>query len=229
MRTNYQSGLKPNMGMPERPPVTKKSKTASTDASGPDDSQEAAHSPGRIFPAGPSVNSASSTTTPAVTYPGGETSSNDSDAFSFNFSDRDYVFPSNLGPYSTRRNLSIKSSSSSWSKQQGPAQSPARSTSMPPNLSGSAVDSARRSSKTKLKADKDLKALSLQASTASLAPSPRVPSTCDPAHSSSIQEKLSSGSGWRLKFVSAFLFLTLDHVFFFFLSVSVFSLSSLHT
>lgn len=206
MGTNGQSGSKPNMGMPERPPVIKKSKTEPTDASGSDDSQAAAHPPGPIFPAGrrvsptPSGNSASSTATPAVTYLGGGTSSNDSDAFSFNFSDRDYVFPSNLGPYSTRRNLSIKSSSS-LSKQQGSAQFPARSTSMPPNLSGSALDSGRRSTRTKLKADKDLKALSLQASTAALAPSPRVPSIRDPAHSSSIQENSSFGSAWRLKFL----------------------------
>ncbi|XP_073034934.1 probable ion channel POLLUX isoform X2 [Primulina eburnea] len=208
--TNGPSGSKPNMGMPERPPVTKKSKTEPTDASGSDDySQAETHPPGPIFPAGrrfspiPSVNSASSTATPAVTYLGGGTSSNDSDdAFSFNFSDRDYVFPSNLGPYSTRRNLSIKSSSSSsLSKQQGSAQFPARSTSMPPNLSGSAVDSARRSSRTKLKADKDLKALSLQASTAGLVPSPRVASIRDPAHSSSMQENSSFGSAWRLKFL----------------------------
>ncbi|KAK6157010.1 hypothetical protein DH2020_011258 [Rehmannia glutinosa] len=211
--SNDQSSPGPNPAKPERPPLTKKSKTT---ASGSDDSQPP-HFPGPLFPAvrrlspTPSFNSSSSSTTTtstsAVTSPGGGGSST-SDAFSFNFSDRDYVFPSNLGPYSTRRNVSVKSSSSfsksQQQKQQPPAQLAVRSNSMPSSLSsagGSTVDSARGigspGNKPKLRNEKDLKALSLQASSGLVPASSVVTGPRDSTNSCSVQKTYSFRNSWK--------------------------------
>lgn len=152
---------------PEQPPVLKKSKITV-----PDDARTP-HFPGPLFPAvrRPSSNSSSSSSSSAASTT--SSASTSSDAFSFNFSDRDYVFPSNLGPYSTRRSVTVKSSSSKSPNLA--SQLPMRSASMPSIVSAggnraSAVDSLRRTdvpkSKTKLKVDKDLKPLSIQSSAA---------------------------------------------------------------
>ncbi|XP_051146747.1 probable ion channel SYM8 isoform X2 [Andrographis paniculata] len=170
----HSSPGRSHSGKAERPPVTKKSKTS--------DDPQTPHFPGPLFPAvrrvspSPSFSSATAASSSGENSPGG-------DAFSFDFSDRDYVFPSNLGPYSTRRNVSVKSSPSKSQRQnqQSIPQLTARSTSMPSSFSsggergrgggdggGSGVDSPRGAiNKTKLRADKDLKALSLQASASS--------------------------------------------------------------
>ncbi|CAA3010031.1 ion channel DMI1 [Olea europaea subsp. europaea] len=159
---------------PEQPPVLKKSKITV-----PDDGRTP-HFPGPLFPAvrRPSSNSSStfpssssSSATAATVSTTTSSASTSRDAFSFNFSDRDYVFPSNLGPYSTRRSVTVKSSSSK--SQNLASQLPMRSASMPSILSAggnraSTVDSQCRTdvpkSKTKLKVDKDLKPLSIQSS-----------------------------------------------------------------
>ncbi|PIN16988.1 hypothetical protein CDL12_10356 [Handroanthus impetiginosus] len=230
--SNGQSSSGQNPAKPERPPVNKKTKTA---VSGSDDSQTP-HFPGPLFPTvrrvspSPSLNSTSTTTTSSSvgTSPGGGGSnSSGSDALSFNFSDRDYVFPSNLGPYSTRRNVTVKSSSSfsKSQKQQKAAQLPVRSTSMPPSLSSgggggdSTVDSARsvRSpvNKPKLRAEKDLKALSLHASVSAssgLVPAPSVVSgRRDSSNSCSVRKASSFRRSWMLKF---FCFLSIYYAIF---------------
>ncbi|KAL0335267.1 UNVERIFIED_CONTAM: putative ion channel SYM8 [Sesamum radiatum] len=217
--TNAQSIAGQSPGKPERPPLNKKFRTAD---SGGDDAQTPHFPAVRRLSPSPSFNSTSSSTSTttnasssAPTTTGGGLSSSSSDAFSFNFSDRDYVFPSNLGPYSTRRNVTVKSSSSfsksQQQKQQSQSQLPVRSTSMPPSLSsaggggGSTVDSARGIgspvTKPKLRAEKDLKALSLQASasassalvpTASVASGPR-----DSANSYSVQKTSSFRNSWK--------------------------------
>ncbi|GFQ01634.1 probable ion channel sym8 [Phtheirospermum japonicum] len=200
---NGQSSPFQNPGKPETPPVTKKSKNT---ASGMDDPQPP-HFPAvrRLSPT-PSFNSSSS-----VSNGGGDCSSSSSDALSFNFSDRDYTSTSNLGPNSTRRNVSVKSSSSFPPKSQQPDQSAVRSTS---NFSsgggavGPAVDSARGFgspvNKPKLRNEKDLKTLSLQA------PSGLVPAsslvTGPRANSSSVQ-KITRNS-WKL---TCFCFISLSY------------------
>ncbi|KAL0357198.1 UNVERIFIED_CONTAM: putative ion channel SYM8, partial [Sesamum calycinum] len=224
--TNAQSIAGQSPGKPERPPLNKKFRTAD---SGGDDAQTPHFPAVRRLSPSPSFNSTSSSTSTttnasssAPTTTGGGLSSSSSDAFSFNFSDRDYVFPSNLGPYSTRRNVTVKSSSSfsksQQQKQQSQSQLPVRSTSMPPSLSsaggggGSTVDSARGIgspvTKPKLRAEKDLKALSLQASasassalvpTASVASGPR-----DSANSYSVQKTSSFRNSWKAFWVSTY-------------------------
>ncbi|KAG8368837.1 hypothetical protein BUALT_Bualt15G0088300 [Buddleja alternifolia] len=226
---NGQSSSGQNLAKPERPPMNKKFKTTSNSAS---DDPQTPHFPGPLFPAvrrlspTSSFNSSSSSaaSSSTSTSPGGG-SSISSDSFSFNFSDRDYVFPSNLGPYSTRRNVTVKSSSSfskpQPQKQQSPSQLPVRSTSMPHRLSsagegGSTVESDRRIgspiSKPKLRVDKDLKALSLQAASASasgLIPAPSV--IRDSASSCRVQKTSSFGNSWKLYLLRFFCLVSVSY------------------
>ncbi|KAL2254303.1 UNVERIFIED_CONTAM: putative ion channel SYM8 [Sesamum indicum] len=234
--TNAHSVAGQTPGKPERPPLNKKSRT--TDSGG-DDAQTPHFPAARRLSPSASFNSTSSTTSTttnasssAPTTTGGGLSSSSSDAFSFNFSDRDYVFPSNLGPYSTRRSVTVKSSSSfsksQQQKQKPQSQLPVRSTSMPPSLSsaggggGSTADSARGIgspvSKPKLRAEKDLKALSLQASasassalvrTSSVVSEPR-----DSANSCSVQKTFSFRNSCKAFWLKFFCFVSVSYAIF---------------
>lgn len=186
--SNSQSKPGQNSGKPERPPVNKKSKTTLSNS---DDSQTPAVR--RLSPT-PSFNSTASSSTTTT-----------SDAVSFNFSDRDYIFPSNLGPYSTRRSVSVKSSSSSAPKslqKMSPFQLPVRSASMPHNDSRTDTTGSPQN-KPKLRADTDLKALSIQASASSslgLIPSPTV--VHDGENSCRVQKCCSIKNYWKVQLVS---------------------------
>ncbi|EYU26483.1 hypothetical protein MIMGU_mgv11b015718mg, partial [Erythranthe guttata] len=195
----------------ERPPVSKKFKTTTSSS---DDSQTPPHFPGPLFPAvrrlspTPSFNSttsSSSSSTTTTTSPRGGGNTTTSDAFSFNFSDRDYVFPSNLGPYSTRRSVTVKSPSPSSSfpkSHQPPPQFPARSTSMPPTLSSTVGPARGHTAKPKLKSDNDLKTLSFQPSVSTslgLVPaSSIVPETRDSSNSSTARENSGFRHSWKV-------------------------------
>ncbi|XP_057796681.1 ion channel DMI1-like isoform X2 [Salvia miltiorrhiza] len=188
---------------PERPPLSKKSRTTSSNS---DDSQTP-HFPGplfrRISQTPPSSCSAASSTATATSSSASTSSS--SEAFSFNFSDRDYVFPSNLGGYSTRRNVSVKSSSSFPKSQPPPPQLSARSASMPPSLSsGGGGGLTSPLNKLRLRADKDLKALSLQASLG-LVSAPAVASVSG-NHDTVIQKSSSFNNSWRVYLLKFFCF-----------------------
>lgn len=211
---------------PEQPPVLKKSKITV-----PDDGRTP-HFPGPLFPAvrRPSSNSSStfpssssSSATAATVSTTTSSASTSRDAFSFNFSDRDYVFPSNLGPYSTRRSVTVKSSSSK--SQNLASQLPMRSASMPSILSAggnraSTVDSQCRTdvpkSKTKLKVDKDLKPLSIQSSAlASSLTASSLSSRRNSANSYSSRKVSGVRISWILNLVSIlFFFLCWFFIFF---------------
>lgn len=186
---------------PERPPLSKKSKTTSSNS----DDSPTPHFPAvRCLPSTPPTFSAPSTTSSSAS------TTTSSEPFSFNFSDRDYVFPSNLGGYSSRRNVSVKSSSSSsFSKSQQQQQSlpqPARSASMPPSLRGGGGGGGGLTSppnKSKLRAEKDLKALSLQASVSSslgLIPAPAVAS--ESGHRDTLNSSVVLKNSWKVSLVS---------------------------
>ncbi|KAM7482128.1 hypothetical protein LguiB_006711 [Lonicera macranthoides] len=97
--------------IPERPPLLKKSKTIADDSRIPPP-----HFPGPLFP--------------AVRRSDPDSSAGGGDAFAnqrFGLSDRDYVYPSFLGPYSSRNRVTVKPSG----KPQRREVPPARSASMP--------------------------------------------------------------------------------------------------
>ncbi|KAL8525373.1 hypothetical protein ACS0TY_014848 [Phlomoides rotata] len=213
--SNGQSRPGQNPAKPERPPVNKKSKTTFSNS---DNSQPPNFPAVRRLSPTPSFNSTSASSSTTSPRGGGSSSS---DAFSFNFSDRDYIFPSNLGPYSTRRSVSVKSSSPSASKSQqqtSPFQLPVRSTSMP-HSGDSGADTARGTgsppNKPKLRAHKDLKALSLQASGSSslgLVPSPTAVS--DAENSSRVHKCCSIKNYWMVQLL----------IFSFFISVTYYAI-----
>ncbi|XP_047962682.1 probable ion channel POLLUX isoform X1 [Salvia hispanica] len=195
----------------ERPPLSKKSKTTSSNS---DDSQTP-HFPGPLFrrlSPTPSTTSSTVSFTDTTTSATTSSSASNSDAFSFNFSDRDYVFPSNLGGYSTRRNVSVKSSSSSsFSKsQQQPPQLSARSASMPSSFGGGGLTSPPN--KSKLRADKDLKALSFQSSLG-LVSAPPVASVS--SHRDAVIQKSSSlKNSWKVYLLKFFCFTSATYAVF---------------
>ncbi|KAL7157358.1 hypothetical protein ABFS83_02G072800 [Erythranthe nasuta] len=208
----------------ERPPVTKKFKTTTSSS---DDPQTPPHFPGPLFPAvrrlspTPSFNSttssSSSSSTTTTTSPRGGGNST-SDAFSFNFSDRDYVFPSNLGPYSTRRSVTVKSPSPSSSfpkSHQSPPQFPARSTSMPPTLSSTVGPARGHTTKPKLKSDNDLKTLSFHPSASTslgLAPASSIASeTRDSSNSSSARENSAFRHSWKVYMLTVICFVSISY------------------
>lgn len=110
---------------------------------------------GQLFPAVLRVSSTS------PSYSESHTTSATNDA-NFGFGDRDYVYPSFLGPHTTRSRVNVKSTSKS---QRNQLELPARSESMPSNLSCEAKVESKMKLKPKLKAEKDLNALSIQVST----------------------------------------------------------------
>ncbi|CAN4125144.1 unnamed protein product [Withania somnifera] len=155
----------PNPNNPERPPLLKKSKIIA-------DKTPAAHFPGPLFPA---VRRVSSTppfsarfSSESHTYSSANsTSTSASNDANFGFGDRDYVYPSFLGPHTTRSRVNVKSTSKSQRNQLELSKLPARSESMPSNLSceeGGAKVESKMKPKLKLKAEKDLNALSIQVS-----------------------------------------------------------------
>ncbi|GFY90735.1 hypothetical protein Acr_07g0009320 [Actinidia rufa] len=103
-------------------PLLKKSKTLS------DDSRNA-HFPGSLFPASRRVSASPPPTPPSfeshAASVGGDSFGNQN----LVFSDRDWMYPSFLGPHASRNRVTVKSSKSL--KQEASARSPARTASMP--------------------------------------------------------------------------------------------------
>uniref|UniRef100_M1BB20 Ion channel DMI1 n=1 Tax=Solanum tuberosum TaxID=4113 RepID=M1BB20_SOLTU len=137
------SNPKPNPNKPERPPLLKKSKIIADNTLA-----------GQLFPAVRRVSSTSPSSSESHT----TSATNDAN---FGFGDRDYVYPSFLGPHTTRSRVNVKSTSKS---QRNQLDLPARSESMPSNLSCEAKVESKMKPKPKLKAEKDLNALSIQVS-----------------------------------------------------------------
>ncbi|KAG5580738.1 hypothetical protein H5410_051365 [Solanum commersonii] len=137
------SNPKPNPNKPERPPLLKKSKIIADNTLA-----------GQLFPAVRRVSSTSPSSSESHT----TSATNDAN---FGFGDRDYVYPSFLGPHTTRSRVNVKSTSKS---QRNQLDLPARSESMPSNLSYEAKVESKMKPKPKLKAEKDLNALSIQVS-----------------------------------------------------------------
>ena len=142
---SLDSKRNPNIPLPERRPLLKKSRTIADST--------AAHFPGPLFPAvrrlasdespPPLPPSSSSTWSPRRSFDSSDSSSTTaSDTFpgqTFGFADRDYVYPSFLGPNTTRNRVTVVKSSTSKSLRKqppvsSPSPSPVRSASMPKNL-----------------------------------------------------------------------------------------------
>ncbi|KAK4337826.1 hypothetical protein RND71_042313 [Anisodus tanguticus] len=160
----------PNPNKPERPPLLKKSKTITDKAPA---SSSSSHFPAvrRVSSTPPSSArfSSESHTYSAAT----STSTSASNDANFGFGDRDYVYPSFLGPHTVRSRVNVKSTSKSQRNQLQLSKLPAGSESMPSNLSceegGAKVESNMKpNTKPKLKAEKDLNALSIQVSNPAL-------------------------------------------------------------
>ncbi|KAI3509310.1 hypothetical protein L1887_24497 [Cichorium endivia] len=135
-----------NIPLPERRPLLKKSRTIADSST--------AHFPGPLFPAvrrfssdepTPPLppSSSSSSWSPRRSFDSSDSSSTTtSDTFpgqTFGFADRDYVYPSFLGPNTTRNRVTVVKSSASKSLRKqppvsSPSPSPSRSASMPKNL-----------------------------------------------------------------------------------------------
>ncbi|KAJ0561316.1 putative CASTOR/POLLUX/SYM8 ion channel domain, NAD(P)-binding domain superfamily [Helianthus annuus] len=143
-----ETNRNPNIPPPERRPLLKKSRTiAVSDSTTP-------HFPGPLFPAVRRLSSSddshtslppssTSTWSPRRSFDSSESSSTSaSDTFSgqtFGFADRDYVYPSFLGPNTTRNRVTVvkPSASKSLRKQppvSSPSPSPVRSGSMRKNM-----------------------------------------------------------------------------------------------
>ncbi|KAI3695110.1 hypothetical protein L1987_78098 [Smallanthus sonchifolius] len=148
----------PSIPLPERRPLLKKSRTIADSST--------AHFPGPLFPAvrrvsasddspAPASTSSTSTWSPRRSFDSSDSSSTStSDTFpgqTFGFADRDYVYPSFLGPNTTRNRATVvKPSASKSLRKQPPASSPSpspvRRASMPRNLApaeGSDVELVR--------------------------------------------------------------------------------------
>ncbi|XP_019171657.1 PREDICTED: probable ion channel SYM8 isoform X2 [Ipomoea nil] len=193
-----------NPNKPERPPLLKKSRTISEHTG-------AAHFPGPLFPAVRRVSSSppspvASTSASDFSSSSSATSTASSDQ-SFGFGDRDYVYPSFLGPYTARSRVNVTSASKSQRHEQKPPKFPARSTSMPSNTSGRAaaaaaaaveIDNRAGSPKVKLepklrlKAEKELNPFQIQVPTSCVSPTP------SSAKSISIRKNLAFISSWIL-------------------------------
>ncbi|CAH1450680.1 unnamed protein product [Lactuca virosa] len=159
---SLDSKRNPNIPLPERRPLLKKSRTIADSST--------AHFPGPLFPAvrrpssdestPPLPPSSSSTWSPRRSFDSSDSSSTTtSDTFpgqTFGFADRDYVYPSFLGPNTTRNRVTVVKSSASKSLRKqppvsSPSPSPVRSASMPKSLAttgGSEMQSATASAST---------------------------------------------------------------------------------
>lgn len=171
-----------NPNKPERPPLLKKSRTIS-------EHTKAAHFPGPLFPAVRRVSSSPPSPVASTSeshFSSSATSTASSDQ-SFGFGDRDYVYPSFLGPYTARSRVTVTSASKSQRHEQKPPKFPARSTSMPSNMSGRAAaaaaaavenDDRAGSPKVKLeptprlKAEKELNPFQIQLPASCVSPTP---------------------------------------------------------
>ncbi|KAK2966097.1 hypothetical protein RJ640_025593 [Escallonia rubra] len=135
---------------PERPPLLKKSRTIAEDSGPP-------HFPGPLFPAVRRLTTASSAAASSSSSASSwslrsfdtESSASSTDSLSGQavggFENRDYVYPSFLGPNTARNRVTVKSSK----RRETPtaSHSPARSASMPSKLDGArdkAVDATYR-------------------------------------------------------------------------------------
>ncbi|KAL8255062.1 hypothetical protein R6Q59_033283 [Mikania micrantha] len=133
----------PTIPPPERRPLLKKSRTIADSGT--------AHFPGPLFPTVrrlssssddspvPFTPSSTSTWSPRRSFDSSDSSTTTtSDTFpgqTFGFADRDYVYPSFLGPNTTRNRVTVvKPSASKSLRKQPPVSSPVRSASMPKNL-----------------------------------------------------------------------------------------------
>lgn len=134
------------------PPLLKKSRTISTD----DPDPPPPHFPGPLFPA---VRRTAASPPPPISL---------SDQ-RFGVSDRDYVYPSFLGPYSSRTRVTVKSSPSKTPQKSfdppGPISTPPRPNSM---------------HKAKLKQDRDLKSVPVQILANTLTSSASLPNSATP-------------------------------------------------
>ncbi|CAI9294233.1 unnamed protein product [Lactuca saligna] len=159
---SMDSKRNPNIPLPERRPLLKKSRTIADSST--------AHFPGPLFPAvrrpssdesnPPLPPSSSSTWSPRRSFDSSDSSSTTtSDTFpgqTFGFADRDYVYPSFLGPNTTRNRVTVVKSSASKSLRKqppvsSPSPSPVRSASMPKSLAttgGSEMQPATASAST---------------------------------------------------------------------------------
>lgn len=166
--------------MIERQPFLKRSKTIA-------EGNRTGHFPGPLFPAvrrtstSPPSESSISTTN---SFSSRSSSSSFSD-HSFNFSDRDYVYPSFLGPYATRSRVTVKSKPklqndeeslrpfpptnssklSNLSVDVGSLEAPAQRFSAPPPLPPPPKEKLKP--KPRLKSEKELNPLSIQISASS--------------------------------------------------------------
>lgn len=117
------SNPKPNPNKYERPPVLKKSRTNS------DDVVPAPHFPGPLFPA---VRRSSPSPPPLPPPPASSTAADVS-----GFSDRDWLFPSFLGPHTVRGRVPVQAAKSpKHDFSHSHSGSPNRSRSMPSGLGG---------------------------------------------------------------------------------------------
>ncbi|XP_071725585.1 probable ion channel POLLUX isoform X2 [Rutidosis leptorrhynchoides] len=163
LRDPPDSNPNPNLPLPERRPLLKKSRTFV-------DSTTTAHFPGPLFPTvrrssddstpslppPPSSSSSSSTWSPRRSFDSSSDSSTTTagDTFpgqTFGFADRDYVYPSFLGPNTTRNRVTVvKSVAAKSLRKQPPVTSsspaPVRPASVPKNLGGSDLESVRLTS-----------------------------------------------------------------------------------
>ncbi|KAA8536575.1 hypothetical protein F0562_029053 [Nyssa sinensis] len=135
--SNSNSNPNPNSNpnKTESRPLLKKSKTISDDSRTP-------HFPGPLFPAVRRIS-----TSPPSSHRSSDSDTNDPLAnHGIGFSDRDWMFPSFLGPHAARNRVTFKASMSH--KQETSSHSPARSASMPSSLDGArdkGLDLERRS------------------------------------------------------------------------------------
>ncbi|KAK1434441.1 hypothetical protein QVD17_00183 [Tagetes erecta] len=140
--TNNNNNNNGDSPPPERRPLLKKSRTISDSTT--------AHFPGPLFPAVRRFNdspapSSTSTWSPRRSFDSSsDTSTTTTDSQTLAFSDRDYVYPSFLGPNTSRNRLTaLKPSASKSLRKQPPLSSPVRSASMPKTLGGSDMELVR--------------------------------------------------------------------------------------
>lgn len=223
--SNSSPSSKQSPNMPDRQPFLKRSKTIA-------EGTRTGHFPGPLFPAvrrtstSPPSESSTSTTN---SFSSRSSSSSFSD-HSFKFSDRDYVYPSFLGPYATRSRVTIKSKPKCQKNDEslGPLLPPTNA-SKRSNLSvdvGSLEEPAQRfgappplppppkvelKPKPRLKSEKELNPLSIQISASSaLSHVPNSSANFSPRRNTGLR------SSWTSNLVSLFLIWSFFFLFFFF-------------
>ncbi|CAI9103772.1 OLC1v1002323C3 [Oldenlandia corymbosa var. corymbosa] len=143
LASTSSTSLSPSVNLPERQPLLKRSKTIAADETA------TAHFPGPLFPAvrrvatspssfhrssESSTSSSSSPTTSTSSFTNSGTGTSSFSDHAFDFADRDYVYPSFLGPYATRGRANAKSLSKSPTMEPLSGRTLGRNASMPPGL-----------------------------------------------------------------------------------------------